>query len=133
MGARHLQADHQDASLDAALLSGDVDLISSVPGNDLAKVNANRELGLPRCRATGATSGRRRRPRRSPLVTDNDGKPMAKNPLKDVRVRRALSKALDRDALVSRVMQAQGVLRVAVHARRRARHQRHIEAGSVGF
>jgi peptide/nickel transport system substrate-binding protein len=45
----------------------------------------------------------------SPMVTDTDGKPMTRNPLQDVRVRRAMSKALDRNAIVSRVMLGQGV------------------------
>jgi peptide/nickel transport system substrate-binding protein len=45
----------------------------------------------------------------SPTITDADGKAMAHNPLKDVRVRRAMSKALDRNALVSRVMQGLAV------------------------
>jgi peptide/nickel transport system substrate-binding protein len=43
------------------------------------------------------------------MVTDTDGKPMTRNPLQDVRVRRAMSKALDRNAIVSRVMLGQGV------------------------
>ena len=34
---------------------------------------------------------------------------MTKNPLKDVRVRRAMSMAIDRAALVSKVMQGQAV------------------------
>ena len=40
----------------------------------------------------------------SPFVTDIDGKPMAKNPLKDKRVREALSIAIDRKTIVSRIM-----------------------------
>jgi peptide/nickel transport system substrate-binding protein len=45
----------------------------------------------------------------SPQITDADGKPMTKNPLKDVRVRRAMSMAIDRQALVTRVMQGQAI------------------------
>jgi peptide/nickel transport system substrate-binding protein len=99
-----------DAARTAALLSGDVDLIASVPGNDLENLRANKALTLStmqsnRCFFWSIDVDRDE----SPLVTDNDGKPMTRNPLKDVRVRRAMSKALDRDALVSRVMQGQGV------------------------
>jgi len=99
-----------DAARSAALLSGDVDLIASVPGNDLATVRANPALTVStmqsnRCFFWTVDVDRDV----SPMVTDGDGKPMTKNPLKDVRVRRAMSKALDRDALVSRVMQGQGV------------------------
>jgi peptide/nickel transport system substrate-binding protein len=85
-------------------------MIAAVPGNDLANVRANPALVVStmqsnRCFFWTVDVDRDV----SPLVTDTDGKPMSKNPLKDVRVRRALSKALDRDALVSRVMQGQGV------------------------
>jgi peptide/nickel transport system substrate-binding protein len=99
-----------DAARTAALLSGDVDLIAAVPGNDLANIRANPALTVStmqsnRCFFWSVDVDRDV----SPLVTDNDGRPLTKNPLKDVRVRRAMSKALDRDALVSRVMQGQGV------------------------
>ena len=99
-----------DAARTAALLSGDVDMIAAVPGNDLANLRANPKLAVStmqsnRCFFWTVDVDRDV----SPLVTDVDGKPMTKNPLKDVRVRRAMSKALDRDALVSRVMQGQGV------------------------
>ena len=40
----------------------------------------------------------------SPFVKDKDGKPLAKNPLKDRRVREALTVAIDRDLLTRRVM-----------------------------
>jgi peptide/nickel transport system substrate-binding protein len=99
-----------DAARTAALLSGDVDLVASLSANDLANVRANKALTVStmqsnRCFFWSVDVDRDV----SPLVTDADGKPMTKNPLKDVRVRRAMSKALDRDALVSRVMQGQGV------------------------
>ncbi len=45
----------------------------------------------------------------SPFITDNDGKPTEKNPLRDVRVRRALSIAIDRAAEVARVMEGVAV------------------------
>ena len=99
-----------DAARTAALLSGDVDMIAAVPGNDLARVRADPALTVStmqsnRCFFWSVDVDRDV----SPLVTDADGKPLARNPLKDVRVRRAMSKALDRGALVSRVMQGQGV------------------------
>jgi peptide/nickel transport system substrate-binding protein len=46
---------------------------------------------------------------RSPFVTDKAGKPLEKNPLRDLRVRRALSKAINRQALVERVMEGAAV------------------------
>jgi peptide/nickel transport system substrate-binding protein len=85
-----------DAARTAALLSGDVDLIAAVPGNDLANVRDNPALVVStmqsnRCFFWTVDVDRDV----SPLVTDADGKPM--------------SEALDRDALVSRVMLGQGV------------------------
>ena len=43
----------------------------------------------------------------TPFATGKDGKPLDKNPFKDVRVRKAISLALDRDAIVSRIMEGQ--------------------------
>src|SRR5215831_9521379 len=45
----------------------------------------------------------------SPYVTDKDGKPLAKNPLKDPRVRKAISKAINRAAIVDKVMEGEAV------------------------
>jgi peptide/nickel transport system substrate-binding protein len=43
------------------------------------------------------------------FLTDKAGKPLDKNPLKDVRVRKALSMAINRDAIVSKVMEGRAV------------------------
>ena len=45
----------------------------------------------------------------TPFVTDKAGKPLDRNPLKDARVRRALSKAINRQAIVDRVMEGEAV------------------------
>src|SRR6185369_11373249 len=45
----------------------------------------------------------------SPFVTDKEGKPLPKNPLKDPRVRKALSKAINRPAVVERVMEGEAI------------------------
>ena len=42
---------------------------------------------------------------KSPFVTDKAGKPLDKNPFKDARVRKAISKAINRNAIVERVME----------------------------
>src|SRR6185436_15209571 len=41
----------------------------------------------------------------TPFVTDKAGKPLPKNPLMDLRVRQAISKAIDREAIKTRVME----------------------------
>jgi peptide/nickel transport system substrate-binding protein len=43
-------------------------------------------------------------PESTPWATDKQGKPLAKNPMRDVRVREALSLAIDRKAIAQRVM-----------------------------
>ncbi len=90
----------------AALLAGDVDVIENVPTSDLPRLRGDANLRLAQ-----AVSWRtiffhldqyRAQP---PLVTDLAGKPLATNPFMDVRVRRAISKAINRQALVERVME----------------------------
>ncbi|MCC7347701.1 MAG: ABC transporter substrate-binding protein [Variibacter sp.] len=97
-----------DAARTAALLAGDLDFIDQVPTTDLARLRADQRLtisetvglrlvflGLDHQRAANENS---------PHITDNDGRPLGRNPLKDVRVRRALSMAIDRQAIASRIM-----------------------------
>ncbi len=44
----------------------------------------------------------------SPWITDRNGEPLARNPLKDPRVRRAISLAIDREFITQRLMAGQG-------------------------
>lgn len=94
----------------AALLAGDVRAIENVPTADIARIAKSNDLSLYRTVShrlmyLHLDSSRDR----SPFVTDKAGKPLEKNPLKDVRVRRAISKAINRQALVERVMEGAGI------------------------
>jgi len=100
----------QNASRVAALLSGDVQVIEAVPSADLARLKQDKRIGIARTVVDRhiylhLDSNRDA----SPFVTDKDGKPLERNPLKDPRVRRALSMAIDRNAIVARVMEGEAV------------------------
>ncbi len=96
-----------DAARTAALLAGDVDVIDQVPTADLSRLRRDNRLGLYE------TTGLRliflwvdhSREDATLFVTDNEGRPIARNPLKDLRVRQALSMAIDRQNMVERVME----------------------------
>jgi peptide/nickel transport system substrate-binding protein len=99
-----------NASRVAALLAGDVDFIENVPTADLKRLKEN-----PAVRVVETVSNRviylhlDSNRDRSPFVFDNEGKPLAKNPLRDRRVRLAISKAINRPAIVERVMEGAAI------------------------
>lgn len=96
-----------DPARTAALLSGDVDIIDQVATSDLRRLRGDQRIVLSEIESlrNAFLVFDHSRTGDSPFITDNDGKPFGHNPLKDVRVRRALSLAIDRDAIVSRVME----------------------------
>lgn len=87
-----------------ALLAGEVQLIEDMPAPDLARLAKE-----PRAQLVSAVTNRLiylhldSARDASPFITAKNGKPLTTNPLKDARVRRALSLALDRPALVERL------------------------------
>lgn len=95
-----------DATRVAALLSGDVQVIEAVPVSDIKRLTSNADVSLVQRTSTRSIflfPDVARAP--SPFATDKEGKPLAANPLKDLRVRRAISKAIDRELIRSRVME----------------------------
>ncbi len=93
----------------AALRAGDVDLIEIVPTDQFDRFRRDANFAVaesPSNRLIYLTLDSDRE--QSPFVKGRDGQPIP-NPLRDVRVRRALSKAINREALVSRVMQGQAL------------------------
>ncbi|MEO8859198.1 MAG: ABC transporter substrate-binding protein [Burkholderiaceae bacterium] len=89
----------------AALLAGDVQAIENVPTPDLARVRKDANLTLVTKTSQRMVFLFADWRDKSPFVTDKNGVVLAKNPLKDVRVRHALSMAINRDAIRDRVME----------------------------
>lgn len=93
----------------AALLAGDVDFIDQVPTTDIARLKKEPKVSLSQGisnRVIYLHLDQYRDP--TPFATAKDGSKI-KNPFKDVRVRRAISKAINRDAIVERVMEGVAV------------------------
>ncbi|CAN5116762.1 ABC transporter substrate-binding protein [soil metagenome] len=88
----------------SALLANDVQAIENVPTPDLDRIRKDPALSFfskvshrviyfqPDVRAT------------SPLVSTKDGKPLDKNPLANLKVRQAISMAINRQGIADRVM-----------------------------
>jgi peptide/nickel transport system substrate-binding protein len=94
-----------DASRVAALLSNDVQVIDNLPVADIKRLSGSSDLSViqsvsPRLIFLHMDQFRDQ----SPFITDKEGKPLTVNPLKDVRVRRAISKAIDREQIRTQVM-----------------------------
>lgn len=93
----------------AALLAGDVHMIEAVPTADIEKLKQDARVSLAstvsnRVIYLHMDSGREAN---SPFVTDAAGKPLQANPLRDPRVRKALSRMIDRNAIAARIMEGE--------------------------
>ncbi len=98
-----------DPSRVAALLAGDVDMIEEVPATDMARLKKDPKVTIAQTVSNRIIYLHLDHFRDdSPFVLGKDGKHI-KNPLRDVRVRRAISMAIDRDAIVARVMEGQAI------------------------
>jgi peptide/nickel transport system substrate-binding protein len=94
-----------DPSRVAALLAGDVDLIDEVPSTDMERLKKDPKVTIAQTVSNRVIYLHLDHFRDdSPFVRAKDGGPI-KSPLRDRRVRMAISKAIDRDAIVSRVME----------------------------
>ena len=99
-----------DAARIAALRSNGVDLIDAVPPEEvpvLSKLPAYRVFSTASARLIYLAVDTVRD--ESPFVTTTDGKPLKPNPLKDLRVRQAISKMINRDLIIDRVLNGSGV------------------------
>ncbi|MCC7282909.1 MAG: ABC transporter substrate-binding protein [Acetobacteraceae bacterium] len=101
-----------DPARTAALLAGDVDFIDQVSTSDIGRLRRDQRvllsevvglriiyLAMDRMRGDGGT----------PFVTDAQGKPISPNPLNDLRVRKALSGAINREAISQQLMEGASI------------------------
>jgi peptide/nickel transport system substrate-binding protein len=95
-----------DPARTAALLAGDVDMIDQVAPNDLPRLRRDQRVMVSEVQSLRLVhvGPDYSRPGNLPFVTDNEGRPLPRNPFLDVRVRRALTVAINRDLLVERAM-----------------------------
>ncbi len=99
-----------DPSRVAALLAGDVDIIDMVSPVDQERLRKDSRVSLiSKPAATMMYIHMDSNRDNSPMIAGKDGKPLGKNPLKDPRVREALSLAINREALTERVLQGAAV------------------------
>jgi peptide/nickel transport system substrate-binding protein len=90
-----------DATRTAALLSGSVDVINKVPATDVKRIKSNDKLNffmVPGLRTIYLHMDQKRA--KTPFVKGTNGK----NPLLDIRVRRAMNYAINKDSIVKYIM-----------------------------
>jgi peptide/nickel transport system substrate-binding protein len=95
----------------AALLSGDVQMIETVPTADIAKLSTDKNFALAE-----KVSNRviyvhlyQWNDKAAPGVAAKDGSPLGRNPFMDTRVRKALSISINRTAIDDRIMEKRAV------------------------
>jgi peptide/nickel transport system substrate-binding protein len=95
-----------DSSRMAALLAGDVQAVDEVAVADIARLRRDAALNVTQAAGMRVMYVAMDMDRdASPQIRDANGQPMTRNPFKDVRVRQALSFAINRAAIVDRVME----------------------------
>ena len=100
-----------NAARTAALLAGDLQLIDNVPTTDAAKLRGDSRVAISEIVGLRivylALDHMRDGP--TPYVTGPGGEKLGGNPLRDLRVRQALSIAINRPAIADRVMEGAAV------------------------
>ncbi|RIY01409.1 ABC transporter substrate-binding protein [Aureimonas flava] len=101
-----MQIVSDEAARLAALLSGDFDLIEEMPYQGIRNVEASDRFHVIRGTSSRVVYLAMDQARDvSPFVLSKSGAPLDRNPLKDAKVRKALSLAINRKAIAERVME----------------------------
>lgn len=113
----------------ASLLSDEIDIIEALPADGMARVEASENLQIINGQSSrlvylGMDVGRDA----SPFIKATDGSDLGKNPLKDIRVRRAMLMSINRPAIVDRVMQKNGTVADQFVAQGYAGHSDKVES-----
>ncbi len=94
----------------AALLAGDVDVIEGVPTADVERLKTDHRFRIAQKISWRTIFWQLDQREKTPIeITDLAGRPLPHNPLSDVRVRRALSMSINRQALVDHTMEGVAV------------------------
>ena len=96
-----------DASRSAALMAGDVQFIEFVPPDDAQRMRGDKRVALAETNSLRFVYLWLDRSRQGsePFISGPNGEKLDKNPLNDLRVRQALSLAINRPLIVDRVME----------------------------
>ncbi len=105
-----LKLSTNDASRTAALLAGDVQMIEAVPTSDLARLKSSAQIAVQQITSNRLIYLAMDQARdQSPFAMDRAGQMLASNPLKDLRVRQAIGKAINRQAIVERLFEGAAI------------------------
>ncbi len=99
-----------DAARIAALRSNSVDLIDAVPPEDaasIAKMPGYKVFSTASARLIYLALDTTRND--APFITTTDGKPLTPSPLKNLKVRQAISKMINRDLIIDRILNGSGL------------------------
>jgi peptide/nickel transport system substrate-binding protein len=99
-----------DSARIAALLAGDVDAVEAAPITQLDALKRRQDIRLWRAvsnRVMFISFDTFREV--TPQASARNGQPLPSNPLRDVRVRRAISMAINRPAIVERIMENEAI------------------------
>jgi peptide/nickel transport system substrate-binding protein len=99
-----------DATRVAALLAGDIDLADDIPPTDVRRLSTETAVRVAKHPSDRVMYVQPNTLADTlPTFTDTAGAPLGKNPLRDQRVRQAISLAIDRNGLANRAFEGEAI------------------------